>query len=135
MAKTNKIPDAVIFDSSVWIAYMKKADTQHAKAIQIFEETDGQKIMVPEYVALEVSSVLAVRVTRILANNFLEIISDNSDIDILYSDRTFFTKTATLFRTSPTNRLSFTDTALLNLSRQYEVITFDTDLARAIKNI
>ena len=114
---------------------MKEADTQHAKAINIFEATAERKIIVPEYVALEVSSVLAARVTRVLANNFLEIISDNSDIEILYSDRAFFIKTATLFRTSLTDKLSFTDTALLNLSRQYEVITFDTDLDKAIKSL
>ena len=135
MEKNSQNATAVIFDSSVWIAYMKEADTQHAKAINIFEATAERKIIVPEYVALEVSSVLAARVTRVLANNFLEIISDNSDIEILYSDRAFFIKTATLFRTSLTDKLSFADTALLNLSRQYEVITFDTDLDKAIKSL
>ena len=122
----------VIFDSNVWIAFLNKEDSQHEKAVQIFQENED-KVVIPEYVVLEVSSVLQIRANQSLANKFLQKISQSTNVEILLSTQELFLATNVLFQSQKKGKLAFTDCTLLALSEKINVITFDLNLQKAIK--
>jgi predicted nucleic acid-binding protein len=120
-----------LFDSNIWIAYLNKNDSQHKKAVSLFNKLD-EELLITEYIILEVATVLAMRVDKKLANNFLEIVLDNTDIQVLTSSGDFFAKTVDYFISYKDNDLSFADVSLLALSRIYDVYTFDKELEKRI---
>jgi len=122
----------IILDSNVWVAFFYEDDSQHKKAEKIIKEL-GLFIVVPEYVIAEVSSVLCLRASKKISNDFLENIFDNENIEILLSNKTFFDDVVENFKNAKSKKLSFIDTALLKLSESYRVITFDKDLEKAIE--
>ena len=52
-----------ILDSNVWIAFLHKGDSQHKKAQRIFAR-QKEPIVIPEYVIIEVSSVLLQKASK-----------------------------------------------------------------------
>jgi predicted nucleic acid-binding protein len=123
----------IILDSNVWIAFFHERDSQHKRAEKIVKEISFP-IVAPEYVIIEVSSILRFKAGKKISNDFLENIFDNENIEILLSNELFFSNTADNFKNSKNKSLSFVDTALLYLSKSYQVITFDKDLQKAINN-
>ena len=121
----------IILDSNVWVAFFYKGDSQHKKAEKIVREF-GLFVTVPEYVIAEVSSVLCLRASKKISNDFLENIFDNENIEILLLNKEFFDIVVDNFRNLKNKKLSFIDTALLCLSKSYQVVTFDKDLEKAI---
>lgn len=124
----------LILDSNVWIAYLNKDDSLHPKAqktLQPIIEKD-QQIILPEYIILEICSILLIKVNKLSADNFLNFVLNNQNIKILYSDVVFFTKLVSFFKNQTSKQLSFVDIALLYLSKSYPVITFDKKLEKAI---
>ena len=124
---------SVVFDSNVWIALFHQNDSQHAKARKVFSVLNSQ-IIIPEYIILEVCTVLAQRASKKYANIFLERISDNDDVGILHFEENHFYSFCDAYRRLPDGKLSFVDCALLCLSKEYEIITFDTELKRVLNN-
>ncbi|HEC30569.1 MAG TPA: type II toxin-antitoxin system VapC family toxin [Candidatus Yonathbacteria bacterium] len=122
----------MIFDSNVWIAFLNKSDTQHKKAEKIFASVDSV-VVIPEYVILEVCSVLAMRVGKKEADGFMDMIFENKDVKVVLSCPVFFMKTVGIFKDYSKGKLSFVDCALLYFSSEYEVVTFDKCLDKAIK--
>jgi predicted nucleic acid-binding protein len=120
----------IIPDSNIWIGYFHKEDSLHKKSLKIIE---GMNIVyVPEYVLLESVSILKMKATNKLANFCLDVFLHTATIHVIPSGD-LFTKTIALFQTLNDKHLSFVDTSLLALSREYEVKTFDKKLATAIK--
>lgn len=119
-----------VVDSSVLIASFLPNDTQHAKAQRKLAALSH--IACTEYVILEVVTVLRSRKEGVLANRFLDLVRQGSDVEIMHSTSELFAETAALFRSGMHPKLSFVDTSLVVLSRRYEIITFDGALARAI---
>ncbi|OGG52474.1 hypothetical protein A3H16_04065 [Candidatus Kaiserbacteria bacterium RIFCSPLOWO2_12_FULL_53_8] len=119
----------VIFDTNVWIALLHEADSQYRKAQELVRTLATEEVLVPEYVLVEVSAVLKryernaeaiVFVKRVLGNagSFIPAGVLAHETSVLFEERN--------------DKLSFVDTALLVLSREYRVITFDKALARAL---
>jgi predicted nucleic acid-binding protein len=121
----------VILDSNIWIAFLNKGDGQHEKAERVFEKID-KKLILPEYLVVEICSVLALRVDKKAADKFIDFVLDNNDIEILLSNEDFFTGSWKVFKETKTAKLSFIDCSLLHLSNFYEVITFDKSLQKAM---
>jgi len=92
----------------------------------------GSSSVLPEYVVLEVCSVIAKKVNKKTADIFLEMAFSNNDIDVLQSNDLF--ETTDLFISRKDGKLSFVDVFLLHLSDEYEIITLDKDLEKAIKS-
>lgn len=117
----------VLLDSSVWIALFLDADTQHDRAARFFASLSS-KIYVSDLVLNEVATVLTYKHSKAQADKFLEFLEANKDIVWLESARTEDTE---FFRNIP-NRISFTDTVLLRLSKVFKIklVTYDTQLAR-----
>ena len=119
-----------IVDSSVLVASFLANDSQHEKAQRALKKL--KNIGCPEYVVLEVANVLHNKKEHVLASSFLTLIEASSDISILLSTPTLLAETMELFRADRFSKLSFVDAALVVLSRDNEILTFDAALARAI---
>ena len=124
----------IILDSNVWISYLDKNDNQHKKAQKIIEKIDCD-IVVPEYVIIEVCTVLLKKTNKKIADGFIEIAFDNQNTEVLFCDEYFFNLFVNNFKNIKNKNLSFIDTALLYLSEDYKVITFDKNLEKAIKKL
>jgi len=120
-----------IIDSSVWIAWLDKDDSQHEKAEKVLSV--AQHIIIPEYVILEVCTVLSRNKKHTLAEQFLSIVLENNDIAILFSYEELFHATIAYFKIVGRYRLSFVDTMLAVLSKTYTITTFDTALQKVIQ--
>lgn len=120
-----------VLDSSVWIAYLNADDSQHQKAVRVFSDIDGQ-LLLPEYVVLEVYTVLVTRVGKKEANAFLDVCVNNKGIRILLTDESFFLGVVDACQKQPRNGLSFADVALIALSKTHRVITFDALLQKSL---
>jgi predicted nucleic acid-binding protein len=121
----------IIFDSNVWIALFNENDAHHEKALQLFSESSV--IYVPEYVILEITTVLQLRVSKLKANIFAKMIATTADLEILYASDDFFQTVLSVFQ-KQTQKLSFVDCALIVLAKNYTVYTFDESLAQAINS-
>jgi len=121
----------MILDSSVWVALYNESDSQHAKAVRLASSLSD--IALPEYILLETSSILRAKAGEEVSDTFLEYSLDSAEVTVLYSSPDLLHDTVRLFRKLKNTKLSFVDAALLHLSREYEVITFDKALDKEIK--
>lgn len=121
----------IVLDSSIWVAFILEDDSQHAKAVSLFPELNDE-IIIPEYVMLEVCSVLIVQAGKHLADRFLEISQHNENSSCLCSNENFFNQVIEFFQAHKHTGLSFVDVSLLYLAKQYTVLTFDKQLEKAI---
>lgn len=120
----------VILDSSVWVSFLHDVDSQHADALKVFEEI-GDTITVPEYVLVEVATILKRKKKLSEAKRFVHRVLNEKAESFLPAE-SLAQETAVIFR-ERNDTLSFTDTALLVLSKRYRVITFDRALQKAIE--
>lgn len=122
----------IIFDSNVWIAYFRKEDSLSEKAKGIFKNYEGV-VIVPEYIFLEVATVLQVRTIKEIADSFAEMVLENDQVELLFSNEILFEETRKIFLKQE-KKLSFADCSLVYLSSEYEVITFDQALQKVLEN-
>ncbi len=120
-----------ILDSSIWIAYLYQEDNQHKKAVDVWEATDDT-IVVPEYVMIEVCTVLPTLSNKRHADSFIHMIQNNKDVSLLYAEQEFVDEVIRFYLQYQYSNLSFIDISLLFLSKHYTVLTFDRALGRAI---
>ena len=119
----------IILDSCVWIAFFHKEDSQHEKAKDLISITANQ-IIIPEYIALEVATVLQNKKLKQMANTFLSLIFDKNSTFIFLPSQNFL-KTKDVFQKQEKN-LAFVDCSLAALSKEYQILTFDTALEKYI---
>ena len=120
-----------IFDSNVWIAYLYQSDQHHQKAEKIFSLHQGV-VVIPEYLVAEIVTVLTRKGEKALADQFLAMIVDNKDVEILFCTDQFFLHLTTIFKTHHQRNLSFVDMMLLVLADSYHIVTFDQALQQSI---
>ncbi|MBI4599763.1 PIN domain-containing protein [Candidatus Uhrbacteria bacterium] len=121
-----------VFDSNVWIAAFHESDTLHRRAVEALKEYQPP-FGVPEYVLLEVATILAKKAGMGHAKRFVEMIFDNRDCSILVTDELFCHSTARAYIKEDKAELSFVDMSLIVLAAHHQVVTFDTHLARRLK--
>ncbi|MEK7107451.1 MAG: type II toxin-antitoxin system VapC family toxin [Patescibacteria group bacterium] len=122
---------SIILDSSVWVAFLRDSDSQRGKAKRILGNLQDAAVAVPEYVLVEVATALKNKGYEKVAKKFVaEVMEDGRAF--LPAGESLAHATAKLFLERERDYLSFTDTALLALSEQYRVITFDRKLQKAI---
>lgn len=121
----------MLLDSSVLVAFFNEEDAQHDRA-RFLMEGDHEPFLIHEYVVLETTTVLMVRVGKPLADSFVDEVLGNASFEILMSSDTAFLSAIRTF-TGTKAKLPFVDAALLDLSDMYEVVTLDEALVRAIK--
>ena len=119
-----------IFDTNIWVALFNQNDTHHHNAKQLFLQNEF--IIVPEYIILETTTILQMRASKQIADQFAQMIVTTEGIEILYASDLFFHSVLTLFQQQNNKKLSFVDCALLQLSENYKIYTFDEALEKAI---
>ena len=121
---------AHLVDSSVWVALFLDFDTQHHKAEQTIQKLTGT-IYVPYCVIAEVTTILAYKHSKKLADNFIEYIHDNKDLKIINNEALDEMD----FYTTLPDKISFVDAALIFLSGKLDakLVTFDKQLERVAK--
>ena len=122
---------AVIADSSVLVAAFHVKDSLHENGVSAV--ANAQKpILVPEYVAIETAGVLALRAHDKIAKEFIRVLLEAGDMQLLRPPNDHFYNAAAYF-SSTKLRLSFVDCSLVVLSRDFDTITFDKVLAKTIR--
>ena len=124
----------IIFDSNVWIAGYNEADSLHQKAQELYFSLEHETITVPEYVWIEVSTVLEQKSTPHAGKDFLDIIEFGDGVEMLYFSKEEVKQFMQFYRSDTTKGLSFIDSTLLFLSKQYKIYTFDKRLQSAIES-
>ena len=115
-----------IIDSSVFVAFYRDIDSQHANALQVMREIADRVFVVHPYVIQETATVLTYRCGVDIAQNFLKAITIATNIVISAvdsrSDIDRFIKTG--------KKMSFTDIALIELSLMTgaRIVTFDEQI-------
>ena len=120
---------AVVLDTCVWVAFLCDVDSQHSKACKLVE-TLRAEILVPEYVLLEVATVLRQKKYNAEACAFIEKVVDDPAVFLPAQNSVY--GAARLFCAEKRSTLSFVDVALLDMSAVYEVVTFDKTLAKVM---
>ncbi len=123
----------IILDSNVWIGFLSVNDSNHEQAVRVWSGLVWP-ILLPEYVLLEVATVLSLRVDKKTADAWLAYVFDNKDVELLPSNGEFLLEVAAWYLRKPHRGLSFVDVALLYLGKHHTVITFDAQLRKALEN-
>jgi len=121
-----------LLDSNVWIALFHASDTLHAKATSVVENI-REPILLPEYVLVEVATVLSQKAGKDIADTFLLEATANQDIEILPSSASFLHAVVEFYRAQRNQKLSFIDYAIVYLSSQVNVVTFDNELQKELR--
>lgn len=122
----------IILDSCILVALIHIPDSQHEKAVELFKNLQ-EPICIPEYVAMETVTVLQNKKNKKAANEFLTLLSKESNLySFLPSSPSLFQKAKKIFAEQEKN-LSFVDCTLVALASEYQVITFDEALEKAIE--
>ena len=125
------VQNRFILDSNLLLAHYIKNDTTRNASFALFERIGGSEMIIPYCVIEEVSTILTYKVGKKTAEDFLNdvqavenifIVNDNVEKEIEY------------FK-SIRQKISFTDAALLYLSKIYQaaLVTFDQQLFRLYK--
>ena len=125
----------ILLDSNVWIARLNREDSQYAKAMAVFKQVEEHKSMIilPEYVIVEVCTIVAMRSGKETVKTFLQTARDNALVTILPSTPSFLEQVMDFFIARQDRHLSFVDVSLLLLSESYTVTTFDKKLEKEIQ--
>jgi predicted nucleic acid-binding protein len=127
-----KAPAAVVLDTSLLVAYFNTRDVHHAAAARVMLQVVAGRwgrALLPEYVVLELATVLMARRSVEVASEAVESLLAAAEVDFVpCSDR--FARTLEAFGAQRTGTLSFTDAAILATAREEaagHVATFDRD--------
>jgi len=120
-----------IFDSNIWIAYFHEIDSQHGKALKLFNSS-RYPIAITEYVVVETCNILLAKATKEIADLFINYVLDNEDVVLLLSDSSLFFETIGCFLEKDKKGLSFVDLSLVCLGKKHKIMTFDKKLNNEI---
>ena len=122
----------IVLDSSFLIAYHNSRDVHHAAASQVMDRLlagDWGGALLPEYVFLEVTTVLAARRNLETAITVGTSLLQAREVEFV-SCSEFFLETFDIFREQDATSLSFADASIVAIAQRRSaafVATFDTD--------
>ena len=121
----------VILDSNIFIAFCYENDSLHEESVLLMQELQNKEIIIPYCVIQEVTTILAYKLSKKAADNFLNNVKQANNVLLVNND--VFTEIN--FYQTFTEKISFTDIALMHLSRKYKapLFTFDKQLISVFK--
>ena len=125
----------IVLDSSFLIAFHNRRDVHHEAAAHLMPDLIGGvhgRLLLLEYVFLEVVTVLLARCGHAIALDAADTLLNAQEVDFLPCSE-LFQHALDVFRTSTTARLSFTDAAIVAAARRHEtefIATFDEGFRR-----
>jgi predicted nucleic acid-binding protein len=125
-------PAMIVLDSSFLIAFHNTRDAHHEAAADTMQQllaNEWGPALLPEYVFLEVTTVLAARRDLQTAIAVGQVLLDAAEIELVPCS-TVFAETFTTFRNQPPGaNLSFADAAIVAIARDRDIehiATFDS---------
>lgn len=125
----------IVLDSNVWIAFLNADDRQHARAEQVMKSVIDEMVGIPEYVIVEVCNVVAAKVGQPSVRAFLKAISEHERFAVLFAGVELYSAVSSLFIEREWSGLSFVDVALVFLTQEHKLITFDRELEACIRGL
>lgn len=124
----------IVVDSSLFVAYFNRRDAHHEAASAVVRDIAGGvygRALLPEYVFLEVVTVLMARLDQTRAAEVGRALLQSREVDLVpCSD--LFLETFETFADRGSDGLSFADAAIVTIARRNDppyVATFDRRLA------
>ena len=116
----------IFVDSGAWIALLNRRDQHHDDAAAILNNLGQQKVQLfsTDYVIDETATWLRYRVNHAIAVQFLGLIKDSQETEILTIveiDSLLFQEAERLFRQYDTAELSFTDCTSFAVCQQRNI--------------
>jgi predicted nucleic acid-binding protein len=117
-------------DSSVLVALLNEADKHHSKALEMLKGTDVEKVLLLDYIYIEVMNVLKRKYSIDLCRKFMDFLKF-WNIEIAMKEFEEIKMANAIF--TEKNNLSFEDCLLIAgaMRRNAELITFDEELKSA----
>ncbi len=122
-----------VIDTCVWVSAFNEYETDHIKAQNILADTE-KNIVITDGLLSEILTVFKLRCSKKSLHRLIEILEKDARI-ILIRNAELFDSVYDYFIHTLSNKLSFVDTTLLMLAKEYEVITFDKELKKEIQKI
>jgi predicted nucleic acid-binding protein len=125
----------IVLDSSFLIAFYNERDVHHKAALRVMErllEGEFDPVLLPEYVFLEVVTVLSARRGLSIAVSVGRTLLNSEEVEFVPCSE-YFVATMDAFAREGRLGLSFTDAAIVAICRQRGaeyVATFDADFKK-----
>ena len=115
---------SVFIDADVFIAFVKKDDSQHAVAREIFDKLRNREVIfsTSNYVFAEVVTVLSLRVGREVALEFIKNIhAPESGMDIKWVTPEIEASAVDIFHKQTSKNVSFVDCVNIAMVRNHHI--------------
>jgi len=126
----------IVLDTSFIVAFYNRTDVHHDSAKQIMERLLSDEWgtpLLPEYVFLELTTVIAARRDLKTAVEAGQRLLDSQDVRFMPCSELFFDAFEIFSKQSAKTSLSFVDSALIAAARRYKadcIATFDRDFTK-----
>lgn len=129
----------IFVDSNVFISLWDKDNVNHHKAREKSKRLDvaGGKIVISNIVVYEVATILAMRVSKLKALDFLGFV-DSGRVDVIFVDEEVSKRALKIFIGIKDKNVGFFDCTSFAIIEKYgigEVFSFDKDFAKYGKNL
>lgn len=126
----------VFADTAAWLALINKSDTLHAKAGKIRKSLlhDNTRLIVTDYVIVEIANALSRVPFRAVAVRLIDSIKTSRDIEIIDVDKEVYDRAWSLYSQRVDKEWSFTDCAsfvVMNSKKITEAFTSDRHFEQA----
>jgi predicted nucleic acid-binding protein len=123
----------ILIDSNILIAFFRREDIHHKKAIELLSKLDG--FYISEHVLFEIGTVLLLKEGATISKQFIDFLNNSENIQII---NLFFDEFSQIVNSFPyqKTKLSMVDLSLLIIAknRDLDLQSFDKELMNTYKN-
>ena len=124
----------MLLDTSFLVALFSSRDRFHARAIELRDLHCNEAMLLPEYVVVELATVLALKGSMQISKTALSALMDSKEIEFVpCSD--FFAATMEVFKRQEQYSLSFVDSAIVAIAESrldVSLLSFDEGLCKVL---
>lgn len=126
----------VFIDTSAWIAYFDKKDTNHESALKIWQQMKQEKAILctTDYILDEMLTLLKIRANSDVALIAANAIMQSQNTEVIWVKEKLFMGALRLFKKYSDQRFSFTDCTsfeVMKVSSIKKAFAFDSDFVKA----
>lgn len=126
----------MILDTSFLISFYAQDDKNHQTALELMKSIDGERLLILDQILGETATVLLYKKGIDAANKFIETVTDNETITLIYSSEIDFYENVGTFQNQK-KQLSFIDASLVNLALKMneKILTFDENMKKELERL
>ncbi|MCX5814133.1 MAG: type II toxin-antitoxin system VapC family toxin [Proteobacteria bacterium] len=126
----------VFIDTSAWVAYFDKKDTNHESALKIWQQLKQEKAILctTDYILDEMLTLLKIRANSDVALIAANAIMQSQSTEVIWVKEKLFMGALKLFKKYSDQRFSFTDCTsfeVMKASSIKKAFAFDSDFVKA----